>query len=490
VTTGPDDPEMRSNPAGPPPPADGHAAGLVIDGDRLTCAQIRQVAAGRVALSVAATARGRAQASAAMAQQVQAERPLYGRGTGVGANAQVPVEGSEQDAAGLLLSHATSAGPPRAPGRVRAMIVVRLNQLAAGGSGADPALLDQLAELAMQADLPAVREFVGIGDGDLAALAAVGLSVADRRGRPLTMDDVLPLMSSNAAVLADAAIAAGELGECVRASVVAAALSFVALRGNPEAFSPAVEQVSPFPGAIQVCRWLRVLTGGCDPPARLQDPFHLRTLPQSLGPALDAVTRLEQVVELMANAPSENPVVLPGSVAHHGGFHAAYLAGALDSANLAVAQSAPSSARRLGALLDPARTGLPAFLSDGRPGANGAMLVEYVAVQALAELRAAAAPVSLQTASVALGIEDDATFAPLAAGQSGRLAGAYRRVLACEALAAHRALRLRVAEVPPNLASAMSALAHLDPDLRDRDLSADLEGVEAALAALAGLLAR
>ena len=460
----------------------------MIDGDGLTCAQIRRVAQGPVPLLVAGTARDRATASAQLARQVQAQRPLYGRGTGVGAHAVVPIEGSADDAAGLLLSHATSAGPSRAPGRVRAMVVVRLNQLAAGGSGADPGLLDQLADLAQQTELPAVREFVGIGEGDLAALAALGIAVEARRGRPLTLDDVLPLMSSNAAVLADSAIAAGELDACLRASVAVAALSVVALRGNPEAFSPAVERVSPFPGAVQVCRWLRALTAGCAAPARLQDPFHLRSLPQTIGPGLDAVSRLEQVVETMANAPSENPVLLPEGVAHHGGFHAAYLAVALDSANLAVAQSAPSSVRRLGALVDPARTGLPAFLSDARPGANGLMLLEYVAVQALAGLRAAAAPVSLQTASVALGVEDDATFAPLAADQAGRLARAYRRVLACEALAAHRALRLRGEAVPATLEPALAALAQLDPDPRDRDLTAELEGAEAALTDLAVLM--
>jgi histidine ammonia-lyase len=140
-------PATGSNPAWPGEPQADPEEPLLIDGAHLACAQIRRVAAGPVPVRVTGAARARARASADLTQRVREQhRPLYGRGTGVGANVTVPVAGSAAEVTGLLLSHATGAGALRDPGRVRAMVVVRLNQLAAGGSGADPGLLDQPAE--------------------------------------------------------------------------------------------------------------------------------------------------------------------------------------------------------------------------------------------------------------------------------------------------------------------------------------------------------
>src|SRR5439155_5850788 len=120
-------------------------------------------------------------------------------------------------------------------------------------------------------------------------------------------------------------------------------------------------RVTPFEGAKQVCRWMRSLTEGGAPHARIQDPFGLRTLPQAHGPALDALGQLREVVGRLANAPSENPVVLAdagggGALAHHGGFHAAYLTMAAGAALVAVAQSAKLMLARLSMLNEPAFT--------------------------------------------------------------------------------------------------------------------------------------
>src|SRR3954468_8345361 len=71
-------------------------------------------------------------ASAALAERITTERPVYGRSTGVGANRNELFAPAPGQARALLRSHATSAGPLRSAERVRAMLVVRLNQLAAG----------------------------------------------------------------------------------------------------------------------------------------------------------------------------------------------------------------------------------------------------------------------------------------------------------------------------------------------------------------------
>ena len=401
-----------------------------------------------------------------------AQRPVYGRSTGVGANKGVAVEDGAAHAQRLLRSHATAAGPLRDRRRVRAMLAVRCSQLAVAASGVAPSVLEALVAMLDADDLPPVREYGSLGTGDLSALATTAVALT---GPGVTFDenDALAFISSNAATLADAALAAHELEALARASLAVAALTFTAVDGNGEAYSPLVEQATPFTGGRTVCRTMRGLVDGVTA-ARIQDPFGLRALPQVQGVLLDSLAHLTAVVEGLASAGSENPVfgTEPPAVAHHGGFHMAYLATALDTVRSAVAQAAQLSLARLGYLIDPALTGLPAFLGDGTPGASGVMVVEYVAASALAELRLAATPVAVQSISISRGAEDDASFASLGARLALDGTAPYTVVVAGELLAAVRALRGRGVTAP--VADLLARCSSLPDDAADRDLTADL----------------
>jgi histidine ammonia-lyase len=475
-----------------------------IDGTHLTCADIAAAAHRRDGVEVTSDAQQRVAASYQFADRISRERTVYGRSTGVGANRDVDITDPAMHALSLVRSHATSAGPVRAAERVRATLVVRLNQLAAGGSGASPSLLDGLAGMLAADALPEVREHGSIGTGDLTALATIALAlvgeVPTTGALPATIEfgvhDALPFMSSNAAAIGDAALACTELQMLARACVVVAGLTYTAIDGNPEAFAEVVERVTPFEGARQVCRWMRSLTVQAAPPARIQDPFGLRTLPQAHGAALDALAELDDVVCRLANAPSENPVVLAGrdgdgELAHHGGFHAVYLTTALDAAVITVAQSAKLALARLTTLNDPSFTGLAPFLGDGTPGMSGVMVLEYVAASALGDLRAAATPAGLQAVVLSRGVEEDASFASLAARQAASAVGNLRIMLACELVAAVRALRLRgIAPASEPLGRALAACADLPGGLEDRNLSGDVQLAEQVLPALPELLSR
>jgi histidine ammonia-lyase len=254
-------------------------------------------------------------------------------------------------------------------------------------------------------------------------------------------------------------------------------LSFTALNGNLEAFSRAVERVTPMLGARATCRAMRALIGSeASRGLRIQDPYGLRALPQSHGVLLDALAALRDTVDAYVNAPSENPVVLPdGAVAHHGGFHASYLAVASDSVRIAAVQSAQLVLHRLTYLSEPAHTGLMPFLGDGTPGASGVMVVEYVAAAALGDLRSAASPAAVQTTSLSRGAEDHASFASLAARQLLATADSYELLVAAELLTAVRANRLRPDPLGATVSAVLAAGADLPDDHRDRDLTADLE---------------
>lgn len=489
---------------------------IVLDGRTLDHRQIAVAAERGARVRLTTDSLERAGRSWEFAAGAASRRTLYGRSTGVGANRTALVTG---DAAAhtlrLLRSHATSAGELRSAGRVRAMLLVRLNQLAAGGSGVDPAILVALAGMIDADALPFVRELGSIGTADLSALATTALALTGEvpTTRPLTGliafdTDGLAFLSSNAAVLGDAALAVASLAEAAQAAVVVAALTFHAAGGNAEAYSGAALRTTPFPGAVRVgigLRWLlaadrsgtrRDVAGAPIPPARIQDPFALRVVPQTHGPVLDAVTAAADVIDRLVNAPTENPLTIAdpeepdgGVVAHHGGFHQAYLQMALDSLSLAVAQSGQLVLARLATLVEPAFTGLAPFLGDGTPGASGVMVCEYVAASALASIRAAATPAGLQTVTLSRGVEEDASFASLAAVQCLNIAQRYRELLAGELVAAVRANRMGGARpVGGPLGEALALCRPLSAEFADRDLTDDLAVGESLLPSLAAFL--
>jgi histidine ammonia-lyase len=457
---------------------------IVVDGRHLSTRDIAVLAHRGDTADIAAEARERMLASYEFGERTVTQRPIYGRSTGVGANRDVVLADPDAQADALMRSHATTAGELRSRERIRAMLAVRLNQLASGGSGASPAVLDALHRMLADDCLPPVRELGSIGTGDLPALAITALALAGlvptmppiATTVPMGIGDALPFMSSNAATIGDAALAVVDVRDLAYSALVVGALTFVAVDGNIEAFDPAVELVTPFEGSRFVCRTIRRLVSSDQRAARIQDQFGLRTLPQVHGALLDQLALLDRTIVGMANAPAENPVLLPQlGLAHHGGFHAAHLAQSLDSTALSIAEAAQLSFARLTMLSEPAVTGLPAFLGDGTPGASGVMVVEYVAASALARLRAAATPASLQSVTLSRGIEEDASIAALAAVQVMQAVADLRVVVACELVAAVRCIRMRLLTAPAGLVAALADCAKLSADIHDRDLTEDLD---------------
>lgn len=450
---------------------------MQLTADGLSIEDVVRVAVDRLPLTLTTEASDAVCAGAARAHTLAEQRPIYGRSTGVGANRSVPVDDSDRQLERLLRSHSTSLGAPRAAVRVRALVAVRIVQLALGGSGVSITAVNGLVD-GLNADLlPVVLEGGSIGTGDLTALAAIGTWLLDHPSGPRVLPgDGLPLISSNAGVLGDAALAVTGLRRLARAAVRVASLSVRAVRGNLEAFGPAVERATPFPGARAVCQGMRQcldLDGYVDRPARIQDPFGVRAMPQGHGVFLDALDRAAQVVEAMINAPSENPVFdEQNGVTHHGAFHAAYLAHAMDALLLSLVQAAQLGMGRITMLASPDLTGAPAFLADATPGASGTMGLEFVAASALARVRSLATPAGGNTVTVSRGLEEDASFASLSARNALDVIYAYQDLLACELVAAARALAIGRRLPPwPELRPMGAGLA----DIADRDLTPDLQ---------------
>ena len=297
--------------------------------------------------------------------------------------------------------------------------------------------------------------------------------------------DALALMSSNAATHAAASMAWADTRELLDAGLGIAALTFHALDGNREAFAPEVAAARPLPGLAAVSERLCVLTQDAPEPARVQDPFGLRCLPPVAGALDDAAAALHDVLAVEINAAAENPLIAGGEVLHHGGFHAAPCALALDTLRLALVPFASMSAARLSHLMAPELTGLTPFLSVDAPGSSGVLIAEYLAADALARLRAEAAPVVLGSVAISRGLEEHASFAWQASGQARRAVLHLRTVLSLEWVAAERALRMKGTPVDGVLGPIRSLATGFDAQLEDRPIGPDAALAHAALPALA-----
>src|SRR4051794_26511307 len=210
-----------------------------VDGRTLRCADVVTAASteGPLGIDVSIAALRAAEHAWKLAEELSTRRVVYGRTTGVGANKDDTVENSTEHGRRLLRSHAGGSGDPMPAGQVRAMMLIRLNQLLAGRSGISPELIGALAEAVRTGALPLVHRLGAIGTGDLAPLAEAALALTGERQwvtghvPPVAVQagDALAFMSSNAATLAEATLAAMRLNTLTRASHAIAALTYVAL---------------------------------------------------------------------------------------------------------------------------------------------------------------------------------------------------------------------------------------------------------------------
>ncbi|WP_433362770.1 aromatic amino acid lyase [Actinoplanes sp. CA-142083] len=460
------------------------SASVRLDGRSLTIDGLIALASGQSSLVVDPAALALVADRHDVLLAAQARGAVYGANTGVGANRHERTSDDGAHALRLLRSHCAGVGPIEDDLTARATMVTRLNQILAGGSGISQPVAAALADAVRDGAVPTMHSWGAIGTADLAALAELGLTLAGERpwrsgAGPVTRigaTDALPMISSSALTVTTAALALDRMRSQLRASVVVGALTFLALRGNPEAYDFAVHAARAHPGQAEVASWLRELVAGCGDPARIQDPFGLRVLPQVAAPALHAALTLHEVVIGELNAAVENPLVTEDGVRHHGQFHTATLASQLDAVRGAFLPVLSLSAARLGLLMRPDMTGLRAFLADGPPGSSGLMISEYVVQDLLTEIRVGMQPTAAGTLTISLGLEEHASFATQGARSLRTMTKLAPTLLAAELVAAVRALRMAPGRLTDGTAREAFDLAarSLDASMDDRPLGDDL----------------
>jgi len=416
---------------------------------------------------------------------------VYGLTTGVGALRNVPTDITPGDGSSHALrlwrSHATGFGETYDDATALAAMAIRLHQITSGRSGVSAALAGSLGAAVATGAVPDLHRSGSIGTGDIVPLAELGLTLIGERpwrtgsAPPAELDDgdALPFMSSNALTLATAALVHRRLEDLSVAAEKVTALSACALQASLQAYDPRVHAGRPDASQQRVAARLMALMQPADWwPARLQDPFALRTVPQVHAPFVDALVTTAQAVVVEVDDSSENPlVVTDGTPLHHGGFVTARLSATLDALRQATYPVLALSAARLAALVNPSLSGLPAFLASGPAGSSGVMILEYLAQDVLARARILTSPVSTGHASLSLGLEEHASCSTQAAWGCEQIVELAPVVLGCELVAAVRALRMDPARLPGSgplrdLYDAASAV--LDDDRADRPLTDDL----------------
>lgn len=468
---------------------------VVLDGARLDPDAVVRVARRHARAGLDAGARERnLRAREAIAALLERGEPLYGASTGVGALRERPVAVTEREPLqwNLLRSHAVDAGPPLPDEVVRAAMVVRANQLGAGGAGVAAELLDGLVAALEWEQAPVVGSLGGLGTGDLPGLARIAVAVLEARGpdEPLPrlgLRDALGFMSSNALTLGRACLLWHDVRELLNAWLVVGGLSFEATGADPVVFATCVQAAAGEEGQLVVAARMRAALGvddrGRASGGPVQGAYPFRVLPQVDGVTWEAVQALGRVLARGVNGRGENALIDGGRAWPNGNFHAAALTAALDALRGALAGSAGLIAARVSALLDPAQSGLEPFLA-GTPGRDsGMMMIEYTAHGAAAEIRSLAAAASAQAISVSLGVESHASFAPLAAARLADMVAPLRTLVATELVVARRALQLRGARPagPGTAALYDAAGAALPGGIEDRDFGAEVRLAERGL---------
>ncbi|MBB4125072.1 histidine ammonia-lyase [Xanthomonas translucens] len=395
--------------------------------------------------------------------------PVYGINTGFGKLASVRIEREDLDALqrNIVLSHAAGVGEPMPLPVVRLMLALKLASLAQGASGVRPATLALLEALLRHDVMPVVPCQGSVGaSGDLAPLAhlatlMIGVGEAFVGGarlpaaqalaqaglQPLALGAKEGLALLNGTQFSTAYALAGlfEIERVFHAALVAGALSTEAAKGSDTPFDPRIHALRGQHGQIATAAALRALMEGSairdshrDNDVRVQDPYCLRCQPQVMGAALDVMRQAASTLAIEANGVSDNPLVFSdtGEALSGGNFHAEPVAFAADMLALAVCEIGSISERRIAMLVDPALSGLPAFLTP-KPGLNSGFMIPQVTAAALvSENKQRAYPASVDSIPTSANQEDHVSMAAHGARRLLAMAENAANVVGIELLAA------------------------------------------------------
>ncbi len=462
--------------------------------------------------------RARVDAGAGVIDQVVAKGdPVYGVNTGFGKLASVRIGAADlvRLQRNIVLSHCVGVGDPLPDAVTRLMMVLKLASLAQGASGIRWTTLELLARCVALDILPVVPSQGSVGaSGDLAPLAhmsamLIGVGEVSVRGRRLPATQALAdarlapvelgpkeglaLLNGTQASTALALAGLFEAERLFQAALVTGALTTDAAKGSDGPFDPRIQMLRGQPGQIAAAAALAALMAGSVirqshlvGDTRVQDPYCVRCQPQVMGACLDLLRQAARTLEIEANGVSDNPLVFTatGEVISGGNFHAEPVAFAADIIAMALCEIGSIAERRVAMIVDPALSGLPAFLTP-TPGLNSGLMMPQVTAAALvSENKQRAFPASVDSIPTSANQEDHVSMAAHGARRLLGMAANVAQVLGIELIAAAQGIHFHAPLVTsPRLLRALAVVrAEIPPLDDDRLLAPDLAAAASMVA--------
>ena len=395
--------------------------------------------------------------------------PVYGINTGFGKLASVRIDAADLGTLqrNIVLSHAAGVGRPMPVPVARLMIALKLGSLAQGASGVRVETVKLLEALLAKGLTPVIPCQGSVGaSGDLAPLAHMAAAMigvgdilvgdgrvpaaqalADAGLKPLVLGAKEGLALLNGTQFSTAYALAGlfEAENLHHAALVTGALSTDAARGSDAPFDPRIHLLRRHQGQIDSADALRRLMTGSAIRAshlvgdeRVQDPYCLRCQPQVMGAALDILRQAAATLATEANGVTDNPLIFPetNEALSGGNFHAEPVAFAADIIALAICEIGSLAERRIAMLVDPALSGLPAFLTPHPGLGSGFMIPQVTAAALVSENKQRAYPASVDSIPTSANQEDHVSMAAHGARRLLEMAENACGVIGIELLAA------------------------------------------------------
>ena len=172
----------------------------------------------------------------------------------------------------------------------------------------------------------------------------------------------------------------------------------------------------------------------------------MRSTPQVIGAAHDALAYAKAQVEIELNGVGDNPVFFPKENLQISGanFQGTPISLPMDMIGASITMVSVLSERRMNRLNNPALSvGLPAFLTKGAGMFSGLMLSQYTADMLIVEHRILSTPASIQSIPAAADQEDFVSMGMNTAIKNFQIMDNAYGILGIELIAAAQALDFR-----------------------------------------------
>ena len=449
---------------------------ITLDGSSLTADRLVAIARHGEKVELAPAALERIRACRAMLEEKLAAREImYGTNTGIGEFSEKVLNDDQvkEFQKFLIYNHSAGIGDPLPVETVRAALTGRINVHAHGNSGCRPEITLTMVEMLNKGVTPVVCQKGSVGaSGDLAPMAQAALLLmgegeafydgerlpgaeAMRRAGiavpGLQARDGLAAINGSNVLTAMSAVELHDMERWLKQAEIAAAMSIEALLGNLKPYNTKLHELRGFRGAIVSAKNIMRVVEGSDlttgkMKTKVQDAYSMRSTPQVIGAARDALAYARSQVEIELNGVGDNPIFVPEMKLTLTGanFQGTPVALPMDMAGAAITMVSVLSERRLNRLTNPALSqGLPDFLAHEPGFYSGLMLSQYTADHLIVEQRILSTPASIQSIPAAADQEDFVSMGMNTALKNGQILDNAYGVLGIEFMAAAQALDFR-----------------------------------------------